>query len=44
MIPEFDEFPVFYFTNALAVVGPGDLRVGARGGSSSSTSSSRASA
>ena len=30
MIPEFDEFPVFYFTNALAVIGPGDLRVGRR--------------
>ena len=30
MIPEFDAFPVFYFTNALAVVGPGDLRVGGR--------------
>ena len=30
MIPEFDDFPVFYFTNALAVVGPGDLRVGGR--------------
>jgi fumarylacetoacetate (FAA) hydrolase len=30
MIPEFDEFPVFYFTNALAVVGPGELRVGGR--------------
>lgn len=28
MIPEFDHFPVFYFTNHLAVVGPGDLRVG----------------
>lgn len=28
MIPEFDQFPVFYFTNHLAVVGPGDLRVG----------------
>ena len=28
MIPEFDRFPVFYFTNALAVVGPGELRVG----------------
>jgi fumarylacetoacetate (FAA) hydrolase len=28
MIPEFDLFPVFYFTNALAVVGPGELRVG----------------
>ena len=30
MIPEFDDFPVFYFTNALAVVGPGELRVGGR--------------
>jgi fumarylacetoacetate (FAA) hydrolase len=30
MIPEFDQFPVFYFTNALAVVGPGELRVGGR--------------
>ncbi len=30
MIPEFDEFPVFYFTNALAVIGPGELRVGRR--------------
>ncbi len=28
MIPEFDLFPVFYFTNHLAVVGPGELRVG----------------
>lgn len=28
MIPEFDLFPVFYFSNHLAVVGPGDLRVG----------------
>ena len=28
MIPEFDRFPVFYFTNALAVVGPGELHVG----------------
>jgi len=28
MIPEFDAFPVFYFTNALAVVGPGEVRVG----------------
>jgi fumarylacetoacetate (FAA) hydrolase len=27
MIPEFDEFPVFYFTNHQAVVGPGDFRV-----------------
>lgn len=30
MIPEFDAFPVFYFTNALAVIGPGELRVGGR--------------
>jgi fumarylacetoacetate (FAA) hydrolase len=30
MIPEFDEFPVFYFTNALAILGPGELRVGGR--------------
>lgn len=27
MIPEFDHFPVFYFTNHLAVTGPGDLEV-----------------
>lgn len=27
MIPEFDEFPVFYFTNHQAVVGPGPLSV-----------------
>jgi len=27
MIPEFDMFPVFYFTNHQAVVGPGDVRV-----------------
>jgi fumarylacetoacetate (FAA) hydrolase len=27
MIPEFDQFPVFYFTNHQAVVGPGPLRV-----------------
>jgi fumarylacetoacetate (FAA) hydrolase len=27
MIPEFDLFPVFYFTNHQAVVGPGDLHV-----------------
>src|SRR6185312_8568969 len=27
MIPEFDQFPVFYFTNADGVVGPGELRV-----------------
>ncbi len=26
MIPEFDMFPVFYFTNHQAVVGPGDVR------------------
>jgi fumarylacetoacetate (FAA) hydrolase len=27
MIPEFDEFPVFYFTNHQAVTGPGDVLV-----------------
>lgn len=27
MIPEFDHFPVFYFTNHLAVTGPGDVPV-----------------
>jgi fumarylacetoacetate (FAA) hydrolase len=27
MIPEFDQFPVFYFTNHQAVVGPGELCV-----------------
>lgn len=27
MIPEFDEFPVFYFTNHGAVTGPGDVQV-----------------
>jgi fumarylacetoacetate (FAA) hydrolase len=27
MIPEFDEFPVFYFTNHQAVTGPGDVMV-----------------
>jgi fumarylacetoacetate (FAA) hydrolase len=27
MIPEFDQFPVFYFTNHLAVTGPGDINV-----------------
>ncbi|HEY2513255.1 MAG TPA: fumarylacetoacetate hydrolase family protein, partial [Polyangiaceae bacterium] len=26
MIPEFDQFPVFYFTNHQGVIGPGDLR------------------
>ena len=30
MIPEFDQFPVFYFSNALSVIGPGELRVGGR--------------
>jgi fumarylacetoacetate (FAA) hydrolase len=30
MIPEFDQFPVFYFTNHLAVIGPGELHVGGR--------------
>ncbi|MDP4235029.1 MAG: fumarylacetoacetate hydrolase family protein [Bacteroidota bacterium] len=27
MIPEFDEFPVFYFTNHQAVIGPGEMSV-----------------
>ncbi len=27
MIPEFDDFPIFYFTNHLAVTGPGDVVV-----------------
>ncbi len=27
MIPEFDQFPVFYFTNHQAVTGPGDVEV-----------------
>lgn len=27
MIPEFDQFPVFYFTNHQAVTGPGDVQV-----------------
>jgi fumarylacetoacetate (FAA) hydrolase len=27
MIPEFDHFPVFYFTNHLAVTGPGEIPV-----------------
>lgn len=27
MIPEFDDFPVFYFTNPAAVSGPGDVEV-----------------
>ncbi len=27
MIPEFDQFPVFYFTNHQAVIGPGPLQV-----------------
>jgi len=30
MIEEFDAFPVFYFTNHQAVIGPGELRVGNR--------------
>lgn len=25
MIPEFDEFPIFYYTNHLAITGPGEL-------------------
>jgi fumarylacetoacetate (FAA) hydrolase len=27
MIPEFDHFPIFYFTNHLAITGPGDVFV-----------------
>ncbi len=27
MIPEFDQFPVFYFTNHRSIVGPGDVAV-----------------
>ncbi|MCM0606786.1 MAG: fumarylacetoacetate hydrolase family protein [Xanthomonadaceae bacterium] len=27
MIPEFDLFPIFYFTNAAAITGPGDVAV-----------------
>jgi fumarylacetoacetate (FAA) hydrolase len=27
MVPEFDQFPVFYFTNHQAVIGPGALKV-----------------
>ncbi|MEI8134668.1 MAG: fumarylacetoacetate hydrolase family protein [bacterium] len=27
MIPEFDQFPVFYFTNHQAVIGPGEMTV-----------------
>ncbi len=27
MIPEFDDFPVFYFTNHLAITGPGEIYV-----------------
>lgn len=27
MIPEFDEFPVFYYTNHLAITGPGEIYV-----------------
>jgi fumarylacetoacetate (FAA) hydrolase len=27
MIPEFDQFPVFYFTNHQSVIGPGELHV-----------------
>jgi fumarylacetoacetate (FAA) hydrolase len=30
MIPEFDQFPVFYFTNHQAVIGPGELHVQSR--------------
>ena len=27
MIPEFDQFPIFYFTNHNAIVGPGDVKL-----------------
>ena len=27
MIPEFDHFPIFYFTNHLAITGPGEIHV-----------------
>jgi len=27
MIPEFDQFPIFYFTNHNAIVGPGDVQL-----------------
>jgi fumarylacetoacetate (FAA) hydrolase len=30
MTPEFDQFPVFYFTNHQSIIGPGELRVGGR--------------
>jgi len=30
MIPEFDQFPVFYFSNALGVIGPGPVYVHGR--------------
>lgn len=30
MIPEFDQFPVFYFSNALAITGPGPVLVQGR--------------
>ena len=30
MIPEYDRFAVFYFSNPLSVIGPGELRVGRR--------------
>ncbi|MCX8112877.1 MAG: fumarylacetoacetate hydrolase family protein [Bacteroidia bacterium] len=30
MIPEFDQFPVFYFSNALAITGPGPIYVESR--------------
>lgn len=29
MIPEFDQFPIFYFTNHNAIIGPGDVKVNA---------------
>lgn len=27
MIPEFDQFPIFYFTNHNAIIGPGEVYV-----------------
>ena len=41
MIPEFDQFPVFYFTNHRGIVGEGDVAVRASTTCASSTSSSR---
>ena len=30
MIPEFDQFPIFYFTNHHSIQGPGDIVLHAR--------------